>query len=119
MGCQVQLVTTQAIHWGGAKVHKLRSKVTCLHSLRERSAFLGAENSFPELCERGKLHFVLVFAVDIEEDSEDNQQASPYIPAAKTRTHRYEKLNYTICTDFTVYYCGTPALEKPLNAYSY
>lgn len=60
-----------------------------LYILWEKLDFLSCQQPAPKVLHRGKLHVFSVFTVNIQEDAEKHQKASPYISADKHR--RLEK----------------------------
>lgn len=51
-----------------------------LYVLWEESNFLSCQQQAPEILKRGKLHFLSVFTVNIQEDAEEHQKATPDVP---------------------------------------
>lgn len=52
-----------------------------LYVLWEKSSFLSCQQPAPEVLDRGKLHFLSVFTVNIQEDAKEHQKAAPDVPA--------------------------------------
>ncbi|TNN84705.1 hypothetical protein EYF80_005120 [Liparis tanakae] len=65
----------------GLPAQDLRYARGCLlYVLREKSHFLCCQQPAPEVVEGGKLHFLFVFTVNIQEDAEEHQEAAPDVP---------------------------------------
>lgn len=61
----------------------------CLDVLREQAHLPFLQQTTADLSQRRQLHLVFVFAVNVQEDSKQDQQASPNIPEYK--------IKYNIC----------------------
>lgn len=63
-------------------LHKALSSTRCYHLyvLWVKSNFLPSQQPAPEVLHWGKLHFLSVFTVNIQEDAKDHQKAAPNVP---------------------------------------
>lgn len=51
-----------------------------LYVLWEKPDFLSRQQPAPEVLDWGKLHFLFVFTVNIQEDAKEHQKATPDVP---------------------------------------